>query len=389
MRFETSAKRAALLPGLYWETLTRGLALGYRKGLRISTWWRREYIGKNRVRKESFATVADNALEADGEHILNHAQAAQATFGWSTRSVQKSLRTLTVGNVVDAYLRHYEINSSDDTLSNSVIAKRWIGNDLRSMLVADLRTYDLERWRDDLVLTGEMERSSANRVWTVLRAALNYGHQKMGVADKDRWTRIKPFGRTNKPKGEYLTVDEAIKLTRAMPADFRAISLGSLYTGGRYGELSKMEVQHVDLTRAQVEFVFTKSGKRREVPLTPAGVEHFRGLVEGRKAGQPVFIKADGKPWGKGHQIRRMMKASKDAGFPRDVNFHQFRHTYASLLAQNGISMRSLQELLGHSDQRITVQHYAHVCPQRIADEVIEHLPSFSDTDKTSMELGL
>lgn len=377
MRLETRAKRAALSPGLYWETLTRGLALGYRKGLRISTWWRREYIGKNRVRKESFATVADNELEADGEHILNHGQAAQATFAWSTRSVQKSLRTLTVGEVVDAYLRYYETKTSDATHSNSVIAKRWIREDLRSVLVADLTTYDLQRWRDELVLGGEMERSSANRVWTVLRAALNYGHQKMGVTDKDRWTRIRPFGNTNKPKGEYLTADEAIALTLAMPADLRAISLGSLYTGGRYGELSKMEVQHVDIAGTRVEFVFTKSGKRREVPLTPAGVEHFRELVDGRKAGQPVFLKANGKPWGRGQQCPRMRKASRDANFPRLINFHQFRHTYASLMAQNGISMRILQELLGHSDQRITVQHYAHVCPQRMAADVIEHLPTF------------
>lgn len=382
MQFETRAKRAALSPGLYWQTLTRGLALGYRKGLRISTWWRREYIGKNRVRKESFAAAADNELEADGEHILNHGQAAQETFAWSTRSVQKSLRTLTVGDVVDAYLRSYETNSSDATLSNSVIAKRWIRDDLRTLLVADLTTYDLQRWRDDLVLAGELQRASANRTWTVLRAALNYGHQKMGVTDKDRWTRIKPFGKTNKPKGEYLTEEQAIALTVAMPDDFRGISLGSLYTGGRYGELSKMEVQHVDIAGSQVEFVFTKSGKRRNVPLNAAGVAHFLSLIVGRKRGQRVFVKANGESWGKGHQVRRMRKASNAAGFPNPINFHQFRHTYASLMAQDGISMRILQALLGHSDQRITVQHYAHVSPPRIAEDVFEHLPTFLPTER-------
>lgn len=388
MRFETNAKRAVLPPGFYWQSLARGLGLGYCKGTGKASWHRREYV-EGRYRGGRFAAVADHGEEPDGEHVMGYRQAAQATFDWSIRSVQKSLRTLTVGDVVDAYLRHYEIKSSDETLSNSVIAKKWVGEDLRCILVADLKTYELEQWRDNLVLAGEMERSSANRVWTVLRAALNYGQQKMGVTDKDRWTRIKPFGKTNKPKGEYLTEEQAIALTCAMPADLRAISLGSLYTGGRYGELSKMEVQHVDVARSQVEFVFTKSGKRRDVPLTQAGFDHFLSLVAGRKRGERVFVKANGTPWGKGHQCHRMRKASLAAGFPNPVNFHQFRHTYASLMAQNGISMRVLQELLGHSDQRITVQHYAHVSPPRIAEDVIEHLPSFLTTDEASVELEL
>ncbi len=380
MRFETEAKRSALEPGLYWETLDRGLALGYCKGTRTCSWWRREFVG-GRYRKGRFAEVADGGLDADGDRVMTYRQAAQATFDWSVRDMDKALRGLTVGDLVDAYIRHYEINTADATYSNSVIARRWIGDDLRSILVADLKTSDLVRWRDDLVAVGGLEQSSANRVWTVLRAALNYGHEKMGVTDKDRWTRIKPFGRTNKPKAEYLTADEARSLTQVMPADFQRIALASLYTGGRYGELRKMQVEHVDLSRAKVEFVFTKSGKRREVPLTDEGVEHFRRTVAGRESGEPVFVKANGKPWGRGHQCYRMRKASRAAGFKRLVNFHQFRHTYASLLAQDGMNMRVLQDLLGHSDQRVTVQHYAHVCPQRRREDVIQHLPSFASGD--------
>lgn len=379
--FETEADRQIFQDGKrHWETITRTLALGYRYGVNRSSWYGREFVGGdvNRYRRKVLGIVNERGLDADGVRVLDYSQATQAAIVWWTGKLDSSVRTLTVGHVVDAYIRHYEIKSTDENRSNSAIAQRCIGPDLRRILCSDLRTYDLELWLNNLVYDGKMQRASANRVWTVLRAALNYGHEIMGVADKDRWTRIKPFANTNKPKAEYLTAKQARMLTRVMPADFKRLALAALYTGGRYRELVKMLIGHVDIPRRQVEFVFTKSGKRRHVPLTVEGTAHFESIIRGRLTGELVFLKENGKPWGNGQQWRRMNAAAKAANLGKSINFHQFRHTYGSLLAQNGISMRSLQELLGHSDQRITVQHYAHVSPERIADEVIEHLPSFS-----------
>lgn len=46
----------------------------------------------------------------------------------------------------------------------------------------------------------------------------------------------------------------------------------------------------------------------------------------------------------------------------RKIGWHTFRHTFASRLAENGISMRTIQELLGHSDTNTTMR-YAHLSP--------------------------
>jgi site-specific recombinase XerD len=48
------------------------------------------------------------------------------------------------------------------------------------------------------------------------------------------------------------------------------------------------------------------------------------------------------------------------------------------VLAQAGMPMRSVQYLLGHSDMRITVQHYAHLQPDHVATQIKDHLPSFA-----------
>ena len=45
-------------------------------------------------------------------------------------------------------------------------------------------------------------------------------------------------------------------------------------------------------------------------------------------------------------------------------HFHEFRHTYASTLVLNGADIKDVQELLGHSDIRITLNTYAHTTSQ-------------------------
>jgi integrase len=382
----SKASRAKLKPGRdHWSAISKTLSLGYYRGAQKSRWLAREYVGLaegatagSPYRRTALADANDGARTADGKFVLDHDQAIQAAIAWSTKPTQRPLRGLTIGNVVDAYLRHYETNSEDETLSNCGMAKKWIEDDLRSIRIADMTTYDLQVWRDDLVLEGEVSKATANRIWTVLRAALNYGFEKMGLSDADRWKRIKPYGGTNQPRADYLTPQQAIALLGAMPEDFRKISLGALYSGGRYRELRMMQVKHVNVHDAQVEFVFTKGGKRREVPLSAEGLAHFVLLVADRDRDERVFLKADGSGWGKSQQVRRMKEAAAAAGFPHLDRFHMLRHTYASVLAQAGMPMRSIQYLLGHADMRITVQHYAHLQPDHVATQIKEHLPSFA-----------
>jgi integrase len=384
----SKAKRAKLKPGTYWNSISKTLSLGYRKGVRGARWWAREFVGLadgetrgTPYRRTSLADTNDGARLADGKYVLDHEQAIQAAITWSTKPTQRSLRGMSIGNVVDAYLRHYETESSDETLSNKAIAEKWVSDEFRDIRIADMTTYHLQVWRDNLVLEGKVSKATANRIWTVMRAALNYGFEKMGLADADRWKRIKPYGGTNMPRADYLTPAQAIALLDAMPADFRQLALGALYTGGRYRELRMMQVKHVNLRDVQVEFVFTKGrhgGKRREVPLSAEGIAHFGLLVEGLDRDALVFRKADGEPWGKSQQVRRMKDAATAAKLPHLNRFHMLRHTYASVLAQAGMPMRSIQYLLGHADMRITVQHYAHLQPDHVATEIKTHLPSFA-----------
>jgi integrase len=59
------------------------------------------------------------------------------------------------------------------------------------------------------------------------------------------------------------------------------------------------------------------------------------------------------------------------------VTFHILRHTYASHSLINGMTIEVLAQQLGHKDTRITMRHYAHLCPTFKQESVRRNAPSF------------
>ena len=55
----------------------------------------------------------------------------------------------------------------------------------------------------------------------------------------------------------------------------------------------------------------------------------------------------------------RFEKILKSAGI-REMTFHSLRHSYATLCIEKGIDIKTLSELLGHSDVKITLNTYVH-----------------------------
>lgn len=73
-----------------------------------------------------------------------------------------------------------------------------------------------------------------------------------------------------------------------------------------------------------------------------------------------------------------------------DVRLHDLRHTYASLLIQNGESLAYVRDQLGHSSIQVTVDIYGHLVPgaNRAAVDRLDaapiRIPGASDTEKVS-----
>ena len=132
-----------------------------------------------------------------------------------------------------------------------------------------------------------------------------------------------------------------------------------LLTGARRREITQAKWEHVDWEKRVLLVPVSKSGRPRIVALNAAAFALLRSIPRdpespyvfpGRLVG--VFY-----PW---DRIRRR------AGLP-DVRLHDLRHSFASILVNQGVSLYIVQGLLGHASPRMT-QRYAHLAPQTLLD---------------------
>ena len=111
----------------------------------------------------------------------------------------------------------------------------------------------------------------------------------------------------------------------------------------------------------------------------------FQRLAIGKAGDELLLRKQDGAAWGKNHAVRPLARACKAAVIRPAITFHELRHTFASLLAQAGMSLLELKELLGHADTRVTSRHYAHLCEKGLKRRIELLMPSFGTEPRTNV----
>lgn len=215
-------------------------------------------------------------------------------------------------------------------------------------------------------------KSSANRLWTILRAALNRAWRRGKVASDSAWRKVEPFEDVDAARIRYLTVAEAQRLINACDPKFRPLVEAALQTGARYSELARLTVADFNRDAGTVAIRQSKSGRPRHIVLTDEGQNFFDQLTAGRAGNEPML-----GAWGDSYQLRPMAEAVKRAKIKPAISFHGLRHTWASLAVMNGVPLMVVAKNLGHSDTRMVERHYGHLAPSFVADAIRKGAPRF------------
>ncbi len=102
-----------------------------------------------------------------------------------------------------------------------------------------------------------------------------------------------------------------------------------------------------------------KSRRARSIPISP---ELEQLLLDLPQKGRYIFDNGMGRPqYSKDYYTKQFARILESAGV-RNANLHTLRHTFASHLVMNGVDLRTVQELLGHSTITMTEQ-YSHLSP--------------------------
>lgn len=125
-----------------------------------------------------------------------------------------------------------------------------------------------EKWREVEGAEGERKRkATANRVLTILKAALNLAYAEGRVAADDAWRRLKPFKGVDAAKVSFLDQEQATRLLAACDPDFGRLVRAALLTGCRYGELVALRVADYQPDSSAIHVRHAKGNKPRHVYL--------------------------------------------------------------------------------------------------------------------------
>ncbi len=123
--------------------------------------------------------------------------------------------------------------------------------------------------------------SSANRTWTILRAALNHAFNENKTELDAAWRKVKPFKSVDAARPRYLSLAEAKQLVNACEPEFRPLVQAALQTGARYSELARLKAGDFNADVGTIEIQHSKSGKPRAVVLNDEGRQLFTILTAG------------------------------------------------------------------------------------------------------------
>ena len=218
--------------------------------------------------------------------------------------------------------------------------------------------------------------STVSRSVASMRAFFQYLTRER-VIDKDPSEHLKP-PKVEKKMPEVLTVRE-VDLLLAQPSQETPkgirdkAMLELLYaTGIRVSELIHLTWPDVNLSMGYI--TCRERDKERVIPfgsVARRALHHYladaRKVFVGDQETEVLFTNCSGKPMSRQGFWKILKGYAASAGIEKDITPHTLRHSFAAHLIQNGADVRSVQEMMGHSDIS-TTQMYVNMSVNKIRD---------------------
>jgi integrase len=244
---------------------------------------------------------------------------------------------------------------------NETVLRLYIrGSRLGRMKLDAIKRRDIQDLIDSIQHSAHYVRRIGAFISVVLTEAVTDEYISSNPAFRVRYPEVEE--RTNRT----LSPEEAIKLLN--PTDrLTGMILIAAHTGLRRGEVCGLKWEDVkeDLIKVRRAIAPVRGGdietkvktktSMSEVPLTPEAMEVIRR--QPRRSAY-VFTADNGKPVSPSNLTRDFSKWAKKNGLA-GMRFHDLRGSYVSLLIEQGVDVRTVQELARHADPRTTLSAYA------------------------------
>ena len=191
-----------------------------------------------------------------------------------------------------------------------------------------------------------------------------------------------PFKKIRLPKipqnyPVFITINDLkLILEKCGNTTFQDIFLTAFYTGMRLGEILNLKWDAIDFNsnvikvRNDATFV-TKSKKERIIPISEKLILMFNARRNKTNTvfSNYVFKNTKGFKLNETYVSKNFKRLVRNAGLDERIHFHTLRHSFASNLVQNGVSLYVVKELLGH-ENITTTQIYSHLSKDNLIEAV-------------------
>ncbi len=306
----------------------------------------------------------------DGEDWLVLAKASQKMGRWIDPRQAKTMFGDWAGQVMASRIHLApSTQARDESYMKSLILPHL--NDRR---LGSVTKIDLEQWISQLAADGYAP-ATINKATQLVSIVFDAAVESDLIARSP--ARNLKHAKIQRTERHFLTAPQVAALAEATGPEYRTLVLTAAYTGLRWGEVTGLRIQRLDLLRRTVTVTEAASEVRGHISRTePKTAASRRSVVLPRflcdelaahLAAYPpgsdalVFTSPQGDPLRRTNFRRRVWLPATQATDLQGVRFHDLRHTHAAMLIAQGEHPKVIQSRLGHASITTTLNTYGHL----------------------------
>jgi site-specific recombinase XerD len=203
-------------------------------------------------------------------------------------------------------------------------------------------------FKDYLLNNKKLSQNSASSYFDKFKVVVRQAHEDKFLPENPA-SKIKSI-KLEDTEREFLTYEELKKLSETpfKYEDLRRASLFSALTGLRYSDIEKLIWQEIQYSAELGYFIRFRQKKTKDTETLQISDEAFDLLGEQGFSSEKVFKELE--YW----QCSYLPIWIAKAGIEKEITFHCFRHTFATLQHTLGTDIYTIQKLLGHKNLKTT-----------------------------------
>ena len=366
IRYKTDRSKLAPKSNPYYELLSTGRAIGYRKrqGGKAGRWVLRTHDG-NKFIHETLGE-ADDFTDADGIKVLSYQQALKAALNKNSADPSKA----TVGDALEAWARTKEKTATSDKAKRDDRSRaERIKRAFLNITLKQLRGHMIKDWRDSFLentANPQARMATANRNLAVLKAALTDYANTHSYEGARPWDDIEKYKRAESHGSRLLILSEEDEeyFISCMRKDISTLLTAMQLTGARPKELQQLICQ--DLVGKRLTIPMSKTDQRT-ISLDDKKAAWFAAQCDGKSPTQPIFKRQDGEPWPEQGHAKPIRLAVRDLDLPNETSAYVLRHGFISRALSRGVPVAAVAKHCGTSVEMI-MKTYAKFVPAQFEE---------------------